>query len=196
VNKSKGRPKEFDEEQALELAMHYFWANGYDGSSLRDLLIAMGIGKSSFYQTFGCKEDLFRRSLELYTQSSVEYIRSLLAEKTSKEVLLYLPQTLLEELKETGKTKGCLLMNSGAECYKLHPQISDLIEYEYKTFLELFAELIASAKVSGDISDTTSDSALASIYSSLLNGLIAVIQAGASEQQIEAVMGHIEQVLR
>ena len=192
MHKSKGRPREFDEEQALASAMNFFWENGYDGSSLSDLLTAMGIGKSSFYQTFESKEELFRRSLELYTQSTVEFVRSLLTEKTAREVLHYLPQSLIEELQSTGKTKGCLLMNSGAECYKQHPQISALIQYEYKAFHKLFVELIASAKKSGDITNTMPTPSLASVYSSLINGIVAMIKAGANERQIADVREHIE----
>ena len=192
VCKSKGRPKEFDEEQALASAMNYFWENGYDGSSLSDLLTEMGIGKSSFYQAFGSKEALFRKSLELYTQSTVGFLRSLLAEKTAREVLLYIPQSLIDELKSTGMTKGCLLMNSGAECYKRHPQISELIKYEYEAFQALFTELITSAKKAGEINNVIPALSLASVYISLINGITAMVKAGASEPQIAAVIQHIE----
>ncbi len=195
MDKVKGRPKEFDEGQALASAMNFFWENGYDGSSLSDLLAVMGIGKSSFYQTFGSKEALFKRSLELYTQSTIEFIRNLLSEKTPRDVLLYIPQSAIEELKDTGKTRGCLLMNSGAECYMQHPQLSTLIEYEYKSFLKLFSELIASAKKSGDITNTASTSSIASVYSGLINGLVAVIRAGADDRQVTAIKKHIEQHL-
>ena len=47
------RPREFDEEKALDQAMRLFWTQGYQGTSLHDLLQTMGISKSSFYETFG-----------------------------------------------------------------------------------------------------------------------------------------------
>ena len=47
-----GRPREFDANGARDIAMHLFWSQGYDATSLSDLLSAMGLSKSSFYQTF------------------------------------------------------------------------------------------------------------------------------------------------
>ena len=64
--KTRGRPKAFNEDEALQLAMNYFWEHGYDNTSLDNLLTAMGIKKSSFYHTFKSKEELFSRCLELY----------------------------------------------------------------------------------------------------------------------------------
>ena len=66
-----GRPREFDEINVLERAMEAFWARGYDGTSLQDLLLVMGLSKSSFYETFGSKHDLFLRALEHYTSTVV-----------------------------------------------------------------------------------------------------------------------------
>ncbi len=60
---SIGRPLQFDPEQVLDAAMQVFWASGYDATSLQDLLQAMRLSKSSFYQTFGSKQQLFERCL-------------------------------------------------------------------------------------------------------------------------------------
>ncbi len=60
-------PRSFDRATALRRAMELFWAKGYDGASMSDLIAAMGVNSPSIYAAFGCKEELFREAVELYT---------------------------------------------------------------------------------------------------------------------------------
>ncbi len=61
-----GRPKEFDQQVALERAMKTFWANGYEATSVQDLLDAMEINRGSMYDTFGDKHALFSAAFDHY----------------------------------------------------------------------------------------------------------------------------------
>ena len=54
-----GRPKEFDQDEALGKAMDVFWTKGYEATSVQDLLDHMGINRGSMYDTFGDKHALF-----------------------------------------------------------------------------------------------------------------------------------------
>ena len=195
MKKSIGRPKSFDKDEVLLQAMEYFWEHGYDKSSLSELLNVMSIKKSSFYQTFESKEHLFRLCLILYTKMAKEHLTTLKEEMGEKKVLLYIVYSTIEELKETGRAKGCLLMNSGSECYISHPHFNELIHYEFKTFQKLFHEFIEIAQKKGDIKNQTSPFVLGSIYQSLINGLVLMIQVGAKERELEAVVKHIEELL-
>ncbi len=78
-----GRPIEFDPQQALDAAMHVFWQRGYEATSLENLLAAMDIGKSSFYQAYGSKPELFQKCLENYRDASVDRLRALLDQSAS-----------------------------------------------------------------------------------------------------------------
>jgi len=60
------RPREFDANDALEQAMQVFWDQGYQSTSLNALTRAMGISKSSFYEAFGSKHELYLSALEHY----------------------------------------------------------------------------------------------------------------------------------
>src|ERR1700733_13307619 len=60
------RPREFDEATVLEAAMHCFWAQGYEATSVRDLAAQMGITGASLYNAFGDKRSLYRGSLPSY----------------------------------------------------------------------------------------------------------------------------------
>ncbi|WP_127108174.1 TetR/AcrR family transcriptional regulator [Pararhodobacter zhoushanensis] len=62
------RPKEFERDSALEAAIGVFRDHGFEGSSTGMLLAAMGIGRQSFYDTFGDKQKLYAAALERYAR--------------------------------------------------------------------------------------------------------------------------------
>lgn len=67
----RGRPRSFDRDQALERVMQVFWAKGYEGAQLTDLVAAIGITPPSFYAAFGSKEAAFaRRSISIWRPSA------------------------------------------------------------------------------------------------------------------------------
>lgn len=63
------RTKEFDERQALIAAMLVFWEKGYEATSIQDLEQAMGLKRTSIYNAFGNKRNLFERVLGCYRES-------------------------------------------------------------------------------------------------------------------------------
>ncbi|PTN42493.1 TetR/AcrR family transcriptional regulator, partial [Achromobacter xylosoxidans] len=81
-----GRPKAFDKDRALLAAMRTFWAQGYEGTSIQDLVSATGVNKPSLYATFGCKEEIFRQAVELYDRVEGRATsQSLSAARTARE---------------------------------------------------------------------------------------------------------------
>jgi AcrR family transcriptional regulator len=66
AERSRGRPRHFDENEAIARAIRVFWAKGYDGVTIDDLVEGMGVGRPSLYAVFGDKQALFLRCLEEY----------------------------------------------------------------------------------------------------------------------------------
>ena len=50
-----GRPREFDEDEALATIMDVFWKKGFEGATMSDLVTATGLIKGSLYAAFGDK---------------------------------------------------------------------------------------------------------------------------------------------
>ncbi len=65
----RGRPRNFDENEALDRATKVFWAKGFDGATIDDLVAGMGVGRPSLYAIFGDKEALFLRCLKHYGET-------------------------------------------------------------------------------------------------------------------------------
>jgi len=68
ATRPRGRPRGFDELQALEKATQVFWSKGYDGATIDDLVGGMGVGRPSLYAVFGDKRTLFLRVLRAYAE--------------------------------------------------------------------------------------------------------------------------------
>jgi len=111
-----GRPREFDEDAALEAAMRVFWEKSYEGTTMADLTGAMGINRSSMYAAFGDKESIFHRVMERYLGEPMDYIRQALAQPSLAEVVAGLIHGTAEFLSMRGNPRGCLLIQGALAC--------------------------------------------------------------------------------
>lgn len=62
------RTKAFEIDAVLDKAMRLFWTQGYEKTSMQDLVDNMGINRKSIYDTFGDKHTLFLKALARYDQ--------------------------------------------------------------------------------------------------------------------------------
>ena len=78
-----GRPKLLEEDQMLEKAVGLFWENGYEATSMEDLLDCMSLNKGSLYHVFGSKRELFSKTLDFFGKKSQQYIERKIQEAES-----------------------------------------------------------------------------------------------------------------
>lgn len=109
------RPREFDIEEAVTAAMNAFWENGYEGTSLHDLLDVMQITRGSLYKAFGSKKELFLQALDAYDATYVTPGEQLLKSDDipGRERIAAVFQSARTAL-EQGENRGCLLCNTAA----------------------------------------------------------------------------------
>jgi AcrR family transcriptional regulator len=106
----RGRPRSFDEKQALEKATQVFWAKGYDGVTIDDLVAAMGVGRPSLYAVFGDKRTIFVRVLKAYAEAKGALAaKALLAPQSLRASLVSFLRFTVETATEDGSALGCLL---------------------------------------------------------------------------------------
>lgn len=63
---ARGRPRIFDLDNALTVALKIFWEKGYAQTTMTDICQALGIKPTSFYYAFGNREELFLKTLNYY----------------------------------------------------------------------------------------------------------------------------------
>src|SRR5256714_13652479 len=112
----KGRPREFDPDEALDRALQVFWRKGYEGTSLPDLTKAMGINRPSLYAAFGNKEALFRKALDRYAEGPAAYVREALNEPTARAVAERLLSGAIDLVTNPRNPRGCLMVQGALAC--------------------------------------------------------------------------------
>ena len=107
----RGRPRSFDEMEALEKATQVFWSKGYDGVTIDDLVAGMGVGRPSLYAVFGDKRTLFLRVLKVYAEKKgARAAKALLSPEHLRDSLASFLRHAVESATEEGSAAGCLLM--------------------------------------------------------------------------------------
>jgi TetR/AcrR family transcriptional repressor of nem operon len=123
------RPRAFDEDRAIDLAVDCFWSRGYEAVSVRDLSAAMGIGGASLYNAYGDKRALFARALERYADRSMrERIARIEACSTSREAIAAFLAEIVDRSVKDPDCKGCLLVNTALDVAPHDPEIGGLVE--------------------------------------------------------------------
>src|SRR6478609_6518304 len=117
TDKPRGRPRSFDRGRALERAMHIFWRQGYEATSVSDLTRAMHISPPSLYAAFGDKERLYLEALGRYQQRRLESMAQWFDEEpTAKAAVRRLLTEAARELARAGAPRGSMLVFSAMQC--------------------------------------------------------------------------------
>lgn len=106
----------FNKNEALKKATNLFWTKGYEATSLADLTEALGIGKGSFYNTFGSKRQLFDSCLSIAHENGFKLIKKLL--HSENEPLLGIRKYLemySESMLKDPHSRGCIITNTSTE---------------------------------------------------------------------------------
>lgn len=184
----KGRPREFNLDEALTAALGVFWSKGYEGASLTDLTEAMGITRPSLYAAFGNKESLFRKALDLYEREKLAYVGEALDAPTARGVADRLLRGSLENQMSDCGPRGCLGVISSVACGDGAESIrSEVIARRASSHAAMIARF-DRAKAEGDLPANVDVHGLTSYLLAILQGMAVQAGAGATREQLEGLI--------
>ncbi|WEV25656.1 TetR/AcrR family transcriptional regulator [Streptomyces sp. 71268] len=186
------RPRTFDEERALDAAVWAFWVKGYEATSTQDLCSATGLGRSSIYNTFSSKRELFTRALARYmdvmTAGQVAVLEQV--ERSAMERLRALFDVVIDgefERRVEGRSVGCLTVNTTVEIAGRDPEIAELLARDLERRLASFRGVIEAGQRAGEISTTRDADSLARFINAVIGGMRVSAQGGADRAVLESV---------
>jgi AcrR family transcriptional regulator len=184
----RGRPREFNEADALNAAMLVFWRKGYEGASMTDLTGAMGITRPSLYAAFGNKESLFRQALDLYEREKLSYVAEALAAPTARGVAERLLSAALERQVSGCDPPGCLGVLTSLQLSDEARGIREEMAARSALGSAAFVARFKRAKAEGDLPQTAEPLGLARMLLAVVLGLILQSSMGASPVELQALV--------
>lgn len=182
--KRAGRPRGFNEDKALDRAMHVFWRKGYEGASLNDLTAAMGIQPASLYKAFGNKRALFEKALARYLAGPVAFVHDALNEPTAFAVANRILRRTAEFLTEGRSRLGCMTIQAalagGVEGEPIRKKLIALRVKEQDALRQRFER----AKSEGDLPSDVDTADLARFVTTIYQGMTVQAINGASREDL------------
>jgi AcrR family transcriptional regulator len=184
----KGRPREFDVDEALAAALRVFWRKGFEAASMTDLTDAMGITRPSLYAAFGNKEALFRKALDLYEREKLAYVETALAAPTARAVAERLLRGALDISTSSCDPKGCLGVISTVACSEYAPSIKNEVLARRTSSEAALIGRFERARADGDLPSTVDPAGLARYVQAIMQGMSVQAAGGASREDLERLI--------
>lgn len=166
------RPKEFDRDQVLDLAVEVFWRRGYEATSMNELVDALGIGRQSLYDTFGDKHSLFLAALDRYRQRHAgDVLKVLELEIPLRRALRQLLDSLIGQLLCDGEGKTCMMVAAVTERCPRDAEVAERFASNLTGMHDAFERRFARAQREGELGKHHDPRALARYFVNTLNGL-------------------------
>ncbi|MFJ9028106.1 TetR/AcrR family transcriptional regulator [Streptomyces sp. NPDC102274] len=183
---TRGRPRGFDRDTALEQAMKVFWATGYEATSMADLTSAMGIASPSLYAAFGSKEELFREAVALYGATAGRPVaRALTEEPTARAAVNAVLHANAYAYTRADTPGGCMIVMAATNCSESNAPVRDHLAQIRKAGIEDLTVRLEQGVRDGDLAPGTDTHGVASFYTAVLQGMSVQARDGASREDLE-----------
>ncbi len=188
------RTREFDPDEALEKAMHQFWAKGYYDTSIRDLVDCTGVNYYGLYSVFENKHGLFLASLDLYQRTVTEdLLRTLEEPGSARQAIRRALERVAQLMQTPGGRVGCLMCNTAIELAPHDREAAKKVKGHFARLQAAFqARLLVHEKAKGEARREDFDG-LAEFFSTTVYSIGMLTRLGRSDATIAR---HIETALK
>jgi TetR/AcrR family transcriptional regulator, transcriptional repressor for nem operon len=183
------RPREFDEEAALDAATAHFWSRGYEATSVRDLAVSMGLTSASLYNAFGDKRALYERALDRYVERGFrDRVRRFEHRLPPREVIAAFFAEIVELSVNDPHRKGCLIVNSAMELAPHDRQFHRRLSGVLKEMEGFFLRCVSAGQEDGSILTQTPAEEIAKTLLASLMGLRVLARVNPQRALLEGAV--------
>jgi len=180
------RPKGFDRDEALQAGVEVFWRQGYAATTTDDLARAMGIGRQSFYDTFGDKRRCYLEALRSYSGGEIgrqiATMRGLVPLDAVRALLRGPADATMAR-----RGLGCLAVNAFTEHGGHDPEVLAALKPSGEQLEAAVREVLSEAKARGDVAASLDERRATRAILTVRAGLMVRAKAGASASELREV---------
>jgi AcrR family transcriptional regulator len=182
-----GRPKAFCEKQALHAAVLVFAEKGFENASLTDLTAAMGINRFSMYASFGNKEQLYVKAMEVFNDMRKQRVTDTLKGPSARESITQLLKEIVDRF--TDNIHGvCFVTQAPLTSAEVSDETRELMARRRAEVETAIRERIKKAIKEGELPASTSAKDLARYYAVIIQGFALQAQHGGTRDELLRVV--------
>ncbi|MBI3611313.1 MAG: TetR family transcriptional regulator C-terminal domain-containing protein [Nitrospirae bacterium] len=171
---SKG---ELTKQKVLKTARELFYLNGYNNTSIEDILKTSKIKKGNLYFHFSSKEKLGYAVLESYLIEEAQLLDRIFAAPGSPMERVYrLFDSSRKHLREQGCRGGCPIGNFALEMSDIHNGFRKKINRVFDAWCDRLEKLLREAKRAGELPPSINPKALANMMVAVWEGGVMLVK--------------------
>jgi TetR/AcrR family transcriptional regulator, transcriptional repressor for nem operon len=186
---SRGRPREFDIDRALDRAIPVFCERGFHGASLNDLADGMQLTQGSIYKAFKDKRGIFLAALDRQEALYGAKLRKAVSKAESGGQKMYAALLFYVNLSHGAEgMRGCLVVSTAVELASTDLDIAKRVRASFRRRQEFLATLIRQGQADGSIRRHVDPDGTAWLMLFLFQGLRVVGKTGVTRKELFAVV--------
>lgn len=183
----RGRPREFDYDEAVDQLVDVFRQRGYTGTAITDLMAGTGLTRGSFYKAFVDKPSAFALAFERYVARGQRVLADIVnGPGTGKERLRLVLQHYLGQATGPQGRLGCLVVATAAEATVIDRDAAQRVDQALSHVQGLFKTLVQAGVADGSLPRTLDADATAAALLCLVQGFRVAGKSPALRKRLGA----------
>lgn len=166
---------QFNRQEVLSKVTEVFQRKGFSGTSMQDLVDVSKLNRSSLYNSFGSKSELFYESINYYYTDFNESLSNAISDdlngfqRAESMLDFYIDQIITDE-----DSKGCMIMNCKAELASSDKTAYKWLKNNENSSINFLEKFINFGQNDGSINKNLSSKEYALFLLSSIQGLRSI----------------------
>ena len=184
----RGRPREFDIDDALDKSVRVFRERGYHATSIADLTQAMELASGSVYKAFKDKRAIFLAAFDREAKTRREKLQRLMSTaKSGRDRIRVVLRFFAESSHGVEGKRGCLIVGTAADLTTFDAEVAQRVTAALRQSETLVVDLIRQGQADGSILATIDSTVTARLMLCVLQGMRVIGKTGRRRKDVMAV---------